>query len=232
MKPIYKKISEKSHAHDENWQWAIAVTTTDRREHSTLQRTLESFRDTGFEPPVVFADLGKKCDIWNWHRAMSFLVSTYPDANAYAIVEDDVVFAKDIRFYLEKTLWPNVKSDGCICSIFTPTCYAKEERWHILNRGRDTWMSQFRIYHPKAAHRMIHEIHEFADFSSPERQNDGVIGEWASRHDVDIWFHNPSLVQHLGMGLTTYETKMPERVELGMANDFIGEDVSALDLLH
>ena len=78
------------------WNWAIAVTTADRPK-PTLARTLESFRDTGFEPPVVFYDSEKRGGIWNIHRALTCLLETNPDADAFALIEDDVVFARNIR---------------------------------------------------------------------------------------------------------------------------------------
>lgn len=211
---------------DVSWNWAIAMLTADRPENS-LARTLDGFRDTGFDPPVVFYDGEKRCGIWNWYRALSWLLENNPKAHAYAIVEDDVLFSKNIRSYLEGELWPSIRKDGCICSVFTPTWYLGESKWNKIVQGNRTYMSQFRIYHPATAKKLVRDIPKLADFDSHRRQNDRIVGEWISRNEVDIWYHTPSLVQHAAVRSTSYPTRQIPNYRLGLSRQFVGCDFIA-----
>jgi len=208
------------------WQWAIAVLTTTHREGGMLARTLESYRGSGFAPPVVFTDANKSGGLWNLYRALKTLVEQQPNADAYMIIEDDVLFSKDIREYLEAELWPSVGEHGCICSIFTPTIYSSKERWHAVNRGKWTWMSQCRIYHPCSAKKMVVDLENDTRMQNKWRQVDETVGEWAKQNNVSIWFHSPSLTQHISPRNTSYEANRPLDYRVGMARDFIGEDRS------
>jgi len=209
-----------------DWEWGIGVLTTTHRTGGMLARTLESFRGSGFAPPVVFTDANKRGGLWNLHRALKTLVEQCPDADAYMIVEDDVLFSRDIREYLESELWPSVGEHGCICSIFTPTMYASRERWHIEDRDNGPWMSQCRIYHPHSAKKIAADLDNDVRLRNKWRQIDTTIGGWAKKHNVKIWFHSPSLTQHISHKNTSYETNRPLNYRVGMARDFIGENTS------
>jgi hypothetical protein len=191
-----------------------------------LARTLESYRGSGFEPPLVFTDANRSGGLWNLHRALKTLVAEYPDADAYMVIEDDVLFSKDIREYLESELWPSVSEHGCICSIFTPTIYSSTKRWHVENRGSGTWMSQCRIYHPRSAKGFVSALDNDVRLQKKGRQNDATVGEWTKTNGVDIWFHCPSLTQHLSPRYTSYESYRPLDYRVGLARDFIGENRS------
>jgi len=218
-----------SHIPNKTWEWGIGVLTTTHRPGGMLARTLESYRETGFDPPIVFADANRNGGLWNLHRALKTLVKKYPNANAYMIIEDDVLFSKNIREYLEAELWPSVEDHGCICSIFTPTYYSSDERWHIEKRGSRTWMSQCRIYHPLSAKKLVADLDNDARLQNKWRQNDTVVGTWAAKNNVDIWFHSPSLTQHMAPKNTSYEANRPMDYRIGLARDFIGENRSILE---
>ena len=225
LDPQFRDHSENSST-GQSWPWGIGIMTCDQRPKSTLQRTLENFRGTGFATPEVFADLKKQGSIWNWHRAMFYLVEHYPDAKAYAILEDDIICAKDIREYLEQELWPDVSEHGCICSIFTPTIYLAEERWHTENRGQNTWMSQFWVFHPLSARKLLQDIPAMTEFQGNKQPNDTLIGKWAIDNKVTIWHHSPSLVQHTGYN-NSYGKKLPTNYRIGLSREFVGENFSA-----
>ena len=161
-----------------DWEWAIGVLTTTHRTGGMLARTLESYRGSGFPPPLVFTDANKRGGLWNLHRALKTLGEQYPNADAYMIIEDDVLFSKDIRQYLESELWPSVGEHGCICSIFTPTIYSSDKRWHVEDRGHMTWMSQCRIYHPRSAKQLVAYLDNDNRLQNNGRQIDATVGGW------------------------------------------------------
>ena len=167
-------------------KWGVGIMTTIRRKDSAIAVTLESFRGTGFDPPVVFTDLTGKGGLWNLHRTLRSLLEMYPDADAYAVIEDDVLFSRNIREYLEEELWPSVDEHGCICSVFTPTIYSSDKRWHVENRGTKTWMSQFRIYHPLTARKLVDDLENDQRLNNRGRQNDATVGGWAEKNNINI----------------------------------------------
>lgn len=206
------------------WNWAIGMTTADRP-RPTLGRSLESFRGTGFDAPTVFYDTEKRGGAWNVHRALSTLLETNPNADAFAVIEDDVVFARNIRMHLEKQLWPGDEENVCICSAFTPSWYLHDnERWWKSDQGELTYMSQFRIYHPAVARKLAEAMPKSDDFSSGRRQTDRIVARWAERNGVGIYFHSPSLAQHIGTGNASYPGRTGRNYRLGQSRDFVGED--------
>ncbi len=70
-----------------------------------------------------------------------------------------------------------------------------------------------------------------ADAALPEHfyhPGDAVMGRWACEQGLDVYYHVPSLVQHIGLGNSALgdTSVLPLRV----AADFIGEAASALGL--
>ena len=100
--------------------WAVGVTTT-LAIIPTLDWTLDSLVRAGWEPSRIFEDLATTIaprhakrplstrepgiGAWpNYYLGLSELVLRHPDADAYLMVEDDVIFydRQDLRAYLER----------------------------------------------------------------------------------------------------------------------------------
>ena len=103
--------------------WVAGVTTAPRP-RPTLERSLLSLASAGWPDANVFAEPGSELPAWlpphrlvqrastlgawpNWFLALSELVARHPWADAYLICQDDVLYARDLRAYLERTLWPS-----------------------------------------------------------------------------------------------------------------------------
>jgi hypothetical protein len=84
-------------------------------------------------------------------------------------------------------------------------------------------MSQCRIYHPYSAKKIVIDIDNDPRMQNKWRQVDETVGGWAQQNDVKIWFHCPSLTQHISPKNTSYEANRPLPCQIGMARDFIGE---------
>ena len=98
-------------------KWAVGVTVAPRK-NPTFERCYESFLEAGFKPQI-FKEPGVSLDpkffkygvtarprrlgAWNnWLSSLHELRNKNPDADAYAIFQDDVVLCKDIMTYLEQ----------------------------------------------------------------------------------------------------------------------------------
>jgi hypothetical protein len=105
--------------------WSYGVTTVPDRLGGSLPRTLESLARGGFDRPHLFVD-GAECgcewrsrfglDVtarWprvrtagNWVLALVELYCRRPDADRYAVFQDDLVCSRNLRPYLERTPYP------------------------------------------------------------------------------------------------------------------------------
>jgi len=109
--------------------WAVGILTSPRPKE-TLTRTMASLVAAGWDRATIFAEPGSTLpvvdpDYWtirqhaarkhawrNWIEGLGHLVDVYPDAGYFLMVQDDVVFARNVRRYIERT-WPHGKrTDG------------------------------------------------------------------------------------------------------------------------
>jgi hypothetical protein len=87
-------------------------------------------------------------------------------------------------------------------------------------------MSQCRIYHPRSAKKWVADFENSTRLQTKCRQIDAAVGEWAANNQVNIWFHSPSLTQHISPKNTSYEANRFLDSRVGYARDFIGENRS------
>ena len=138
----------------------------------------------------------------NFYLGLSELVLRHPDADAYLMVEDDVIFydRQNLREHLEQVLWPS-EPPGVI-SLYCSSVYTRPDAgWH-QKEGRWRWGSQALIFPTELArafiadplilsHRRSHPFHERYGV-------DVLIGAWAELHRIPVHFPCPSLAQHIG----------------------------------
>ena len=105
--------------------WAYGVTTVPRRRDDLLPRTLASLRAAGWDSPRLFVDGDDDTVSWsrefglpvtarkplvrvtgNWLLGMVELYVRDPHADRYAIFQDDVVFCRNARAYLDSVPAP------------------------------------------------------------------------------------------------------------------------------
>lgn len=107
-------------------KWSYGVTTVPKRRDDLLPRTLTSLRASGFDFPRLFVDGDADGSSWvrefgldvtarggppartagNWLAAAVELLARAPDADRYAIFQDDVLVSRGLRAYLEQTPYP------------------------------------------------------------------------------------------------------------------------------
>jgi len=199
-------------------QWAVGVTTAPRRK-ATLERCLKSLAAAGWETPRLFAEPGVKLPrrfahlprthrdatvgaFPNWYLALAELVMREPRAEAYLLVQDDVVFARNIREFLEVALWPHPQVG--VVSIYCPSDYAQGLRpgFHVEDRGWNTWTAQALIFpNPSARAALASPImlnHRHHGPRQGMRNIDCAVGAWCLSAGRPFYVFTPSLAEHVG----------------------------------
>lgn len=113
-------------------QWSYGVTTVPSRRGNVFPRTLDSLRKAGFDAPRLFVDGDADGASWerefgvpvtarggpptrtaaNWCLALAELYGREPNADRYAVFQDDLLTVQGLREYLEKTPWPTGAGKG------------------------------------------------------------------------------------------------------------------------
>jgi hypothetical protein len=224
--------------------WAVGVTTAPRTE-LTLGRCLASLQSAGWpefrifaEPgTVVPAQAGNNPTTWrqdrlgawpNWFLALGELFLRDPHADAFLVIQDDIVFCRSLRPYLEQSLWP-LNRLGFI-SLYNPLDEpGKSPSWQLLS-PKTQLPGALALVFPNFAVRMllgdsIVLRHRQQDSRAGLAHIDAVISSWSSRHGLGQLVHSPSLVQHIGRTTTLGPPQQDTRLRL--SRSFVGESWDA-----
>lgn len=199
-------------------RWAVGVTTAPRLQ-TTLPYCLDSLIRAGWEAPRLFADSTAEVEerhealplsvreprlgAWpSYYLALVELLLREPEADAYLIAQDDALFydQEDLRAYLEETLWPG--DDVGAVSLYCSRAYArKEPGWHVHD-GAWVWGAVAFIFPRESATRFVADPevleHRWSPRNGGRANIDVVIGRWAKRQGLRIYYPSPSLVEHIG----------------------------------
>jgi hypothetical protein len=197
--------------------WAVGVITAPRRK-PTLDDCLDSLIRAGWERPRLFVDSATtiatrheglpitlrepRIGAWpNYYLALVELQMREPEADAYMLVEDDVIFfdRQDLRAYLEDVLWP---ADPCgAVSLYCSSVYTQPEPgWHEF-AGEWVWGALAFIFPRESVRQLIGDPGVLAHRTRREEgleDTDALIGRWSHRRGLPIHYPTPSLVQHIG----------------------------------
>ncbi len=199
-------------------RWAVGVTTAPRAQPS-LADCLTSMKSAGWTDPRLFVDghvdvpepfdglprtaRTPQLGAWpSYYLALAEMLMREPAADAFLLVQDDVVFAPgfDVRTYLEQAFWPGKKP--AIVSLLCPGPYTRPDPgWYPFN---DDWIwgAQAFVFSPLAARAFLADTsvvcHRDSRDRNPTADIDWCVGQWASRHKQPIYYPTPSLVQHVG----------------------------------
>jgi hypothetical protein len=197
--------------------WAVGVTTAPRPQ-PTLHACLDSLLRAGWEGPRLFVDSAvtvpdrfsdlpvtfheTRLGAWpNYYLGLVELLMREPEADAFMLVQDDVVFddRHPLREYLEEILWP--ADPVAAVSLFCSSPYAHAlPGWHEFE-GRWVLGALAFVFPPESAKRFVTDRTVF-EHRSDRRVGlfaiDIEVGRWAHAHHLPIYFPTPSLVQHIG----------------------------------
>ncbi len=177
------------------------------RPQSTLLQTIGAMKRAGWPlvrvfdgTPPVGPTNPKGCTGGNI-RLMEAVLDERPDAEALMIVEDDVLFSTGVREYLERTAWPAPPERIALISPYCPIAYSNHNkpygvngRWHREIRGLYLAGSQCWIYPMQQLPGIIEAI------KKSEYGVDRAVGTYAEQAGLEVWYHTPSLCQHIGLG--------------------------------
>lgn len=232
-------------------KWAYGVMTVRERQgvDGLLEQTLQSLAKAGFESPRLFIDdpySGSDYELgyphtnrtprirpWgNMILALWELVLRHPDAQRYALFQDDIVVSAGLRGYLDAVTvqWPH---RGYLNLYTVP---ANQELlpdlghvgWYRSNqRGKGALAL---VFDPEGIDTLLSSRHLTTKARGPAPRNFKSIDGGVIQAMRDArWFeyvHNPSLVQHAGGGHTTLSNK-----NHALATTFMGESYNLMDLL-
>lgn len=226
-------------AKQEVHSWEVGITTAPRQS-STLERTLHSLADAGWETPRLFAEPGAPIpDGWtdlpvssrdrllgafsNWYLGLAELVMRNPKAHAYLMCQDDVLFTKGLRGYLEQVLWP-----GDIVGVVALYCsdqYArgKTHGFHLESQGWNTYGALAYVIPNAAARELVSSMRLIDHRRDGPGTNtcliDCVVGDWCLKEKRPYFIHFPSLTQHIGATSTLFQS--PPEARPRRASSFV-----------
>lgn len=223
-------------------EWAYAVTTVPDRFDELLPRTLASLAAGGFDKPVVFVDaLGDQelpaylqdyevvtrrarvKTFCHWMLTAWELLCRWPEAERYAVFQDDFVTYRNLREYLESC---EIPKDGYWNLYTFPENEKQFSGWYKSNQyGRGAVGT---VFHHEVFRKIIAHHHmSFRTYDEERRDRavDGAIVDSAKKQGISEYVHNPSLVQHTG-----YESSMGNKVH-ELSQIFEGEEFDATTLI-
>jgi hypothetical protein len=205
----------------------VGVVTAPRR-RPTLSATVDSLIRAGWDEPCLFLDGAvrvperfahlpgvlrePRIGCWpNYYLALAELLMRHPDADAFLLAEDDALFCggEPLRAYLEQMLWPDWRP--CMVSLYCPSAYtARNVGWRPLS-SRWTWGALAFVFPRQVAQALLLDRrvcdHRWGRWHEDDKglaNTDLVIGSWAWRNRIPIWYPTPSLVQHIGVTSTLH----------------------------
>ena len=198
--------------------WAVGVTTAPRQA-PTLAVCLASLAHAGWPAPRLFVDgdvaipdefaglprthRDPQMGAWpNYYLALLELMMREPQAQAYMIVQDDVLFAHDARMreYLEGIFWPGQRPG--IASLFCSRAYTTPQAGWRQFEGVWTWCALAFVFSQDAAQRFFADrevvLHRWSQTRNGLADISRTVGEWAYESHIPLYYPTPSLVQHIG----------------------------------
>jgi len=227
--------------------WAYGVTTVPSRFNGYLDTTLSSLKKVGFPDPQLFIDGCRESEVptslhkykttcrnetartyGNWVLSMWELYIQNPNADRYAIFQDDFVSSKNLRLFLDSCPYP--KNGYWNCYTFLQNEKKKPsdhtQGWYPSNQKGlsaiglvfDRETLQKLLSSPSFVNRPTHTGKWW-------RLVDVQIGKAMREADVKEYVCNPSLVNHIGlkssMGNSNYRAN----------RSFNGEDFDLKELI-
>lgn len=240
-------------------RWAYGIMSCTERMASGLAiKTLSQLEKAGFTNPPIFTDGGDNLSITthrrpkigpfgNWLLGMWELYIRNPNAERYAMFQDDIVCYRNLREYLERsTSWgsPHYVREG-YWNLFTFTAsvdiakhqpsneelvphgtHNQFQGWYKSNQlGRGAVALVFDRDGLRSLLTHPYLFDHVQDHGRGTRRIDGAVCDVMKDRGYTEYVHWPSLVQHTGdVSTIGNPTQKP-------ASSFRGKDFDALDLL-
>jgi hypothetical protein len=210
----------------------VCILTTGTR-NDLLNRTINSLNVTGFSEVFLcyVEHTGNPCQ--GYKEVARKALELYGIDRPILIVEDDVVFCKDVVSYLAnyRTLFTEWHTG--ICSLY----YAngtkdmnfrdsiQEQGFLKLKTDLHLWGALAMIWNPIA----LREVFCLYNSDYTGHHTEYFICNTLIKLGYKIFVHNPSLCEHIGENRTTHDFR--SGIPVRYAVNFIGENKSILDII-
>ena len=196
-------------------RWAVGITTVEERLNTLLPDTLESLERAGFDQPYLFIDgwttltahalayevtmhSDKVGQLRNWISALVGLYTRYPDAERYAIFEDDLLACCNLKRYLERCPYPSNGYLNLLTHDQNLAFIGPNHGWHQSNQlGRGAVGLVFDRVAAEALLRCGTLLNRPRNHTLMQAADGAIINGLGSLGFKE-WVHNPSLLQHVG----------------------------------
>jgi hypothetical protein len=231
-------------------RWAVGLTTAPRRQ-PTFVRTVQSLNATGWSPeeihvfaepdafsgkndlPSMLTVRGRKAGAFsNWYLALQELVYTQPTADAYLMLQDDIVCCRWLRQYLEHALWP-AEVTGFVslyCGMLQSNC-ARSQGFVKMQAGDMLYGALAIAFSGSAARALLlHPLFQrHRESGTGTHGIDAVLAKWVTQSGLPGFVHSPSLISHTGLTSAIFSgcRTGPER----RTESFVGENFDARSIL-
>lgn len=211
-------------------KWSYGVMTVPQRRTTLLPGTLESLRMAGFHSPHLFVDganggydyLRAKIDptgasgityrypnvrtFGNFILSLAELYIREPNADRYALFQDDFVTVRHLRAYLDRCPYPG---RGYL-NLYS---FRENEQLEPFRSGKMGWVESNQMGRGAVAlvfdrdclqsilskaPALTHFVNKPLDSTFGWRRADGALVEAIRNIGYKEYIHNPSLVQHTG----------------------------------
>jgi hypothetical protein len=225
-------------------KWSYGVTTVLSRRGNLLDRTLRSLASGGFAFPHLFVDGDDDAKSWreqyhlnvtcrqpkvgtagNWALSLYELYYRQPDADRFAIFQDDLIVCKNFRQYLERCPYPSSGYLNCFTFPSNQNLAKGRTGWYRSNQfGRGAVAL---VFNRDVTMRLLsawHMVERVQDKQRGHKAIDGGIVDSLKPLGIKEYVHNPSLTYHTG------QVSSMENPPHAQTNSFVGESFDALTM--
>ena len=194
-------------------KFSTAVLTAPRP-NCLLGQTIDSLVEAGWSaselvihdgsPPLGHTPSPKWCTE-AYRTLFRGALDRWTDEEGLLVFEDDVAVCLGLKEYLERIPWPEDIRGIAMVTPYCPTAYSNYgdfDKWHREDQRDTIAGTQSFIYTRRAVEMFVRQLdpdmpHEF--HKDAYAGVDVQVGQIAKRANMHIWYHIPSLVQHVGI---------------------------------
>lgn len=201
--------------------WAYGITTVANRADKLLPETVASLARAGFDQPILFVDgmdpnwkppseslrglvfhEPASGHVVNWITALAHLYSAAPEADRYALFEDDLLAVSNLREYLDNCEYPARGYWNLITHPENLVMTGGKNGWHLSNQmGRG---AVGLVFNREAAGYLLRSmgLTERTKYAALPAA-DGMVIDSLKPLGYKEYIHCPTLLQHTGGGQST-----------------------------
>lgn len=228
-------------------EWAYGVITVPER-LELFDRTMLSLADAGFDDPLVFVDgptrsgnydtlnrltvfrTGRLRAYANWVLALAELYLRCPLAKRFAVFQDDVLFCRNIRQYIEKCNFP---TRGYL-NLFTfdhNLLLPRQRQWGWFPSDQYGKGALALVFSREGVIKLLTQPMIWERVRNAHNKAIGIDGGIINAYKEIGWteyVHNPSLCWHTGEKSLACNRTWPDNLN---ASSFPGQQFDAMSLL-